>query len=299
MCCRVCTAAPFGDRSDADNAERARAYRAGAHVGRRCRSALRGDGPCSRCTAQSGGVHPYRKGGARIMVRRHSRTKSLVLLIVDLIVLNILYHAAFILRFDTLIPLAHSELLNIDASPTIYYMLEAIISVGWIASGAIFRLYGDIPREQFSQEALRILRTMGGVIGVVFMVLVFTRFGINLYSRWFLFLFFCVGTVGLIVWRGMARMVSDNVKDDRNVLVVGAGKTGSRFYQRLSVQPKGSGYRVIGFLDNNGVTSKVRPMILGKLKDLDTVAGKYKIDEVVVALPTMSDAELRDFVNEC
>ncbi|HET7152963.1 MAG TPA: hypothetical protein VFJ29_04295, partial [Candidatus Kapabacteria bacterium] len=210
------------------------------------------------------------------MVRHHSYSRSFLHLAVDLLVLNILYHAAFLLRFDTLVPLARSEALSIDVSPAIYYLLEAIISVGWISSGIVFRLYGDMPREQFSQEALRILRTMGGVIGVVFMVLVFTRFGINLYSRWFLFLFFCVGTVGLIVWRGMARFVTVNVTSDRKVLVIGAGKTGVRFHDRLSIQPSG-GYRIIGFLDNNGVTSKVRPMILGKLKDLDKVAGEHNI----------------------
>src|SRR5438477_286130 len=53
----------------------------------------------------------------------------------------------------------------------------------------------------------------------------------------------------------------------KNILIIGAGKAGQRFHTVVSNNP-GYGYRVIGFLDDNGVSSKVRPMILGKLNDL-------------------------------
>ena len=197
------------------------------------------------------------------MVRKHGRRRQFIFLTTDLVVLNVLYHLTFVLRFNTSVPVSHSDLLSGVESPFIYFLLEVIITTAWVASGIIFRLYGEKPREQFSQEALRVLRTLAGVMGVVFLTIVFTRLGITAYSRLFLFLFFGIAALGLIFWRGSVRMNSRKTQDSRNILVVGAGNTGARFYERLRVN-RDSGYKVIGFLDNNGVTSKVRPMILGK-----------------------------------
>ncbi len=232
------------------------------------------------------------------MVRRHGHRKQILFLITDVVILNVLYHVTFLLRFNTSVPVSHSELLSGGESPFIYFLLEAVITAAWILNGVLFRLYGERAREQFSQEALRLLRTLAGSMGVVFLTIVFTRLGITAYSRLFLFLFFGISAIGLILWRGSVRLNSRRTNDSRNILVVGAGKTGVRFFERLQANRE-SGYKVIGFLDNNGIASKVRPMILGKLRDLNKISEQHTIDEVVIALPTMNDTDLGEFVADC
>jgi len=60
-----------------------------------------------------------------------------------------------------------------------------------------------------------------------------------------------------------------------------------------------TGYRVIGFLDDNGVTSNVRPMILGTLGDLDRITSEQKIDEVIIAVPKTSEERLGELIARC
>ena len=229
-------------------------------------------------------------------MKSSARRRSIFLFVGDLLVLNVLYHLTFYLRFQTTIFTAHSSLLS-EVSPTFYFLLEGVMSAVWVLGGTAFKLYGDRRGESFSQEALRLTRTILAVAGAVFVGLVFTRVGIAVYSRWFIFMFFAGASVMMFVWRGALHLVRLISTDSRNVLVIGAGKTGVRFFERISNQP--SGYRVIGFLDNNGVGSAVRPMILGKLSDLDDVALAHDIDEVVIALPSIADNAMRDLVNQC
>lgn len=222
--------------------------------------------------------------------------KTMYLVLGDLIALNLLYHLTYYLRFHTFMPIAHPTLLS-DVSPTMYFLLEVMVSGLWLVSGFTFKLYGDHRGVSFSQEALRLVRTMLVVTSMVFVALVFTRVGLAVYSRWFIFLFFALVFVAMLIWRGVLHLIRIISTDNRNVLVIGAGRTGVRFYERISSQP--SGYRVIGFLDNNGIGSSVRPMILGKLSELDRVAQMHSIDEVVIALPAITDSNMRDLVNEC
>jgi len=70
----------------------------------------------------------------------------------------------------------------------------------------------------------------------------------------------------------------------RDILIIGAGRTGEKFYSAVSNNPV-YGYHVIGFLDDNVIASKVRPMILGKLGDLEKITATRQVDEVVIALP--------------
>ncbi|HEX2327692.1 MAG TPA: sugar transferase [Candidatus Angelobacter sp.] len=69
-----------------------------------------------------------------------------------------------------------------------------------------------------------------------------------------------------------------------NVLIIGAGKTGRELEQQLA-QP-GSGYRVVGFLDDHALD---HPRVLGKPGDLAVIARTHFVDEVVVTIASKRD----------
>jgi hypothetical protein len=74
--------------------------------------------------------------------------------------------------------------------------------------------------------------------------------------------------------------------DERNVLIVGAGRVGRRVAAYLEVHP-GCGRRICGFLDDD------RPLgndVIGRISDLALMARRGFVDEVILAAPR--DAEL-------
>ncbi|HLP15127.1 MAG TPA: nucleoside-diphosphate sugar epimerase/dehydratase [Bacteroidota bacterium] len=89
--------------------------------------------------------------------------------------------------------------------------------------------------------------------------------------------------------------------DDQRVLIVGAGLTGSmivkelRSNSRLAMKP-------VGFVDDdpakqNMIIHEVR--VMGKLSDIPDLVRAHEIDEVVIAMPTVSGKTIRDVVEKC
>jgi exopolysaccharide biosynthesis polyprenyl glycosylphosphotransferase len=99
-----------------------------------------------------------------------------------------------------------------------------------------------------------------------------------------LFLLFVVFTfISIVAWRSIFRLIS-RIKGieliHRRVLVIGAGEVGLQMREQIQ-RHASIGLKFIGFLDD-GVDL---PEVKGYLKDVRDVVGKYKIDDVVVALP--------------
>ena len=77
---------------------------------------------------------------------------------------------------------------------------------------------------------------------------------------------------------------SSNIKDKRNVLIIGAGSGGMKFYNWVKSHPD-LGYNIVGILDDKPMTARV-DCYLGKVNKLKEIFdGNLPVNEVVVALP--------------
>ncbi len=91
-------------------------------------------------------------------VKHHTMSGRAVYLVIDLIILNVSFQFAFLVRFSVL--LFQSPYLLEGAPTSIYNPLELYITGAWIAVALITRLYGD----KFGTPAGRI-RDLFKVIG--------------------------------------------------------------------------------------------------------------------------------------
>lgn len=230
---------------------------------------------------------------------RHISVRSRALyLVLDVLILNASFQLAFLVRFSVL--LFQSPYLLEGAPTSIYNPLELYITGAWIVISLITRLYGD----KFGTPAGRIrdLFKVIGFLATAVLVFIVAQGGYNYYSRGFLLYFFLLSASALFIFRiiisSTATLMRSRDFTHRDILIIGAGRTGERFYSAVNNNPL-YGYHVIGFLDDNGINSKVRPMILGKLGDLERITLAQPVDEVVIALPKANEETIARLVTEC
>lgn len=87
----------------------------------------------------------------------------------------------------------------------------------------------------------------------------------------------------------------------RRVLIIGAGDAGALVAREMQKNPQ-LGLSPVGFLDDDRV--KVRKQIyglrvLGRIEALQKVADAQRVDEVVIAIPTVGGRVVRDVVERC
>ncbi|HET6512974.1 MAG TPA: undecaprenyl-phosphate glucose phosphotransferase [Candidatus Kapabacteria bacterium] len=232
-------------------------------------------------------------------LKRHIKLFRAIFLIADLALLNIAYQGGLFLRFSDFIWLNPDRLQG--APPEIYTSLALYMSLAWIVLSLSMQLYvgrRGHPRHEEVRDVIKVL----GLLATSILLYIVAQGGYNFYSRAFLLYFFLLATVELIGFRMILRTSLEVMREkginSKDILIIGAGKAGEKFYNAVKNNP-GYGYNVIGFLDDNGVNSKVKPLILGKLADLHDLSEAHEIDEVVIALPKATEETIAGLVTEC
>lgn len=83
------------------------------------------------------------------------------------------------------------------------------------------------------------------------------------------------------------------------VLVVGAGPAGQDLVSRIH-RRSWRGYEVVGLLDDTPGRTRARGVpVLGRTSEIDRVVHEQAVDEVFIALPGASRAELLELVSRC
>jgi putative colanic acid biosynthesis UDP-glucose lipid carrier transferase len=241
------------------------------------------------------------------------RTYNTVLLrllqfVTDLLVLNVTYHLILLLRFGAFFAGSPERL---GGAPwSIYPELEIFLNVFWAAIAILLPVYRQ-PRQQAliepgqssgNLDQIRSVARAGLLLAGALLLFIVAQGGYNYYSRLFLSYFLTSIPLVLVALRIITQSAATTVRQQKsprkNILVIGAGSYGERFYNTVRTNPS-YGYKVLGFLDDNGVDSHVRSMILGKLGDLDRIASRQTIDEVVIALPKASENTITQLVAAC
>jgi exopolysaccharide biosynthesis polyprenyl glycosylphosphotransferase len=84
------------------------------------------------------------------------------------------------------------------------------------------------------------------------------------------------------------------------VLIVGTGEVGRMILQKVQQTP-GLGYRVVGFVTNDGATTGqvMNLPVLGQVEELPAIIEQQAVDEVIIGLPEATHQELVGIVSQC
>lgn len=99
-------------------------------------------------------------------------------------------------------------------------------------------------------------------------------------------------------WFSRNKIVVNETPDDKRILIIGAGDAGVELLDEFLKHP--SYGKVMGFLDDDGskIGRKIRDIeVLGKTNEVMKFVEKYKINEVIIAIPSATSEQLKRIID--
>jgi exopolysaccharide biosynthesis polyprenyl glycosylphosphotransferase len=201
--------------------------------------------------------------------------------------------------------LAEMDILRLPINPIrVYFVAFMVYLPFWFCIGWFHGLYAHHGRLTSLNQLSSILKTFFvGLTGSMAIAYVFKQWDIG---RFILLL----SAPLLTIWLYASRTAFRHWKQAQfrrgvgltNVIIIGVGRTARRTAKRIGSHPHG-GYNILGFVDHHHrrkINSKLLQYpVLGQISELHQILVDYKVDEVFLAAPLLSQAEILTLVAEC
>jgi len=221
--------------------------------------------------------------------------KRLIVIFSDTVLVLFSYWLAYLLRFNFVIP-------------EIYYQrwmdsLPALILIR-ILCFYFLGLYSGVWRYASMNDLMKILKAIT-LSSFMFMTYIILRYRLVDFPRsvfvidWFTLITFVGGS--RFIYRFSREFYGTKREGKRRVLIIGAGDAGEMLLREMKQNPDRA-FEPVGFLDDdldkNGRTIHNVP-VLGKIDELERVAQKKEVQEIVVAIPSITGKGMRRIVDQC
>lgn len=205
---------------------------------------------------------------------------------------------AYLVRFNFNIPA-----IEIKDFPIVFSIVSIIRSLSFYFS----KTYKGIVKHTSSKDSQRIFiaLTIGSIVFV--MINTISYYAINgkfiipfsiVIIDYMASLFFMV--ILRILFKGLYTGIVNHNKERKRVIIFGAGESGI-ITKRTLDRDAGSKYQVISFVDDDA--SKKGKLLEGvSIRDFDslnTLLGKYKIDQVIISIQNLPAARKQDVIEIC
>ncbi|GBD65917.1 polysaccharide biosynthesis protein [Tetragenococcus halophilus subsp. halophilus] len=218
------------------------------------------------------------------------KRKIAILIVVDLTLIACATIAGY-LFLNPFIPIPIPFISRLIISSMILYLIF----------GYAFRVFTRINRYTNLREIIAILlATTGTALGNAIYLLSFS----DAFSKRLILFTYILSAFFIILsrlaWRlFVERRNMHTAKDQpaKRTLIVGAGEGGRVLYNSFLGSKTASDIQVVGFVDDDPNKQKVylsNVKVLGKMKDLPQLVGKYQIDMVTIAIPSLPRKRLRE-----
>ena len=171
---------------------------------------------------------------------------------------------------------------------------------------AVFRLYQGIWKYASASDLVNII--LACLVSAVTQTVGMTLMGLR-FPRSYPFMYFAVLTAGISIFRFTYRIIAyfrqkqqGLIKEGKtNTMIVGAGEAGNTLLKELQ-NSKFVEQNVCCLVDDDpGKIGKYLRGVLvaGNRKDICRLAEEYRIDEIMIAIPSASHAEIQELLDIC
>lgn len=227
-----------------------------------------------------------------------SRVFRIVLIVLDVFAIYYSSILAMMARFNTNVSGIPSVYFDAITGMAVYNILFTIVII------YICRLYNSIWRFASIKEILYIF--VATMISTIANFLVYFGFSIPIFRSYFP-LYFLILFSFLFVERFSYRFVRAVYRKNffsglkKNILIVGAGDAGNLAIRELEMSNQLEA-RVVGVIDDDKKkhgTYIQGVKVLGDRNKIPDFVRKYNIDEIIIALPSVSKKNIKEIVNIC
>lgn len=229
---------------------------------------------------------------------KHNRI--LVMLIVDAMLILCSVYGAYLLRFD------FSLVDRPQFIPTIPYVMGLAVILTLI-SFYFFKIYKRVWQYASIGDLLSIIYGALVSSGIYFIIL---HFGVrhfyplfvvprSIYPLSAMLIIFSVGGTR-VVWRMIRDSYTRIQPHHRRALIVGAGSAGMMVVKEL--KHTHSEFYPIAFIDDDAQKFNLEILgipVVGNCKDIPSIVVHYNIQDIIVALPSASRAEIASILDIC
>lgn len=229
----------------------------------------------------------------------HWKVIAVYLLLYDIVAINVSYFAGLLLRFDLQYSAIPEEYFYAFLKFAPFYTVFTVV-VFWA-----LRLYKSLWRFASFSELNRIL-------AATLITTVFHIFGITIFAARMPFSYYIFGAVGQFFLVTSVRFAYRFITLERarrekshravhNAMIIGAGAAGQVILKELNISNDAEARPVCVIDDNPNKWGRVIedvPIIGGRESILEAV-DKYKVDQILFAIPTATAEEKRDILNIC
>ena len=224
---------------------------------------------------------------------------SIMLFLYDVIVINLSYITALWLRFDCQYSTIHDYYLSA------VYRVMPIYTIAMLLTIAGLRLYQSVWRYASLPELVRVFSASAAslVIQIIATLAAGQRMPISYYFIGWILLF---GTLAVsrFSYRMICMIYRGHKKSQRkakNVMIIGAGEGGKELLDEL-LRSKHLNVQAKCFIDDDsskhGKYISDVPVVGGR-EEIMTAAHHYEVDQIILAIPTLSAKEKRDILTIC
>jgi len=203
----------------------------------------------------------------------YSRSFSILLLIIDLLLIDIAFVLAYKLRFKDFV-FNHNE----------YIALLVLIDIVWIIASLYNDVYLFSKVTQIRHSTLKLIGTF--LLHLFLISLCFVAFKEYDYSRLVLTYTYSISIFSIFALRVVYFLVTKQYYKSgfnaKQCVIVGSGDAARRLFNYFNHE-KSSGYKLIGFFDDNPTGLMPDNYYLGKIDQIQDVCSKENINELYYA----------------
>ena len=235
------------------------------------------------------------------MIQRRRQIQVVLQLFGDILATSAAILLAYWIRFDLPIHPVTKGTPPLE----MYLQLIPMTTLMW---PTVFYFQGLYQRRRLRSRFDELLRVVLAVMLATILLTAFLTFyrpSDFTYSRLFLPIFAGVDVLLVAFSRWLISIVLRWVRRSggnlQMVLVIGAGELGKRLVESLQAHRE-YGFTVVGFLDDDPGKQKrkIRGVpVLGTTRDLEAIAAKQRIDQVMIALPMAAHQRIVKLIRRC
>jgi len=223
--------------------------------------------------------------------------RKLLKMIGDSVIIFVAYHLAWLARFEWTIPQTYKLQFFLSAPALVAVSMIAFCLWGAYSDLWVYWSFRDIKKLLFAHT-----------VTVVILFGINSLFQISRIPRSIFFIYWIFSIQFLVFIRIIYRIMIDTwgLKEKKGtkkkrVLVIGAGEAAEMLIQSMH-KDKYRSYHIVGLIDDNPHKCKRRIHgipVLGNRFDIASITEKYDIDEIMLAIPSASSADMQSIVRIC